>query len=249
MNICACAELKTLCQLSLNCLVIGENPYKNAFNVKVNKSEAEELGGVELLPLSKISKYFSSQPANKYIHIIIQYPVKTKEVHCTATYRHETKDEHIIINCECGSEKEIICLVDEDLMSVIWTQGFKVDLPIIVDTSDSYIDLSRFDGELANITNYEKILEHVLKDIAMKHKTCIHIISANKTTRCEFISSVLYSVASCYDSEVKVCPKYELSGSYGKEPVDWVIKIKDMIIIITETKREDINQGGWFFAE
>ncbi|PKK55649.1 hypothetical protein RhiirC2_858940 [Rhizophagus irregularis] len=124
--------------ITLSCLVAGENPYENAFNVKVNKTEAvselkdvikenqkpffdnvapkelklwkvdisleeenekltavntkinvnikEELGGVELLPLSKISKHFPSQPADEHIHIIVQRPVETKEVHCTATY-------------------------------------------------------------------------------------------------------------------------------------------------------------------
>src|SRR3954447_9774147 len=121
--------------ITLSCLVAGENPYDNAFNVKVNKTEAvsffrdaikekiddnvkakdlklwkvdisleeeneklklvntkinvnikEELGGVELLPLSKISKHFTSQPADEHIHIIVQRPVETKEVHCTATY-------------------------------------------------------------------------------------------------------------------------------------------------------------------
>ncbi|PKB92075.1 hypothetical protein RhiirA5_508396 [Rhizophagus irregularis] len=109
--------------VTLSCLVVGENPYENAFNVKVNKTEAvselkdaikekiddnvkakdlklwkvdisfeeeneklklvntkvnvnikEELGGVELLPLSKISKHFPSQPADEHIHIIVQRP-------------------------------------------------------------------------------------------------------------------------------------------------------------------------------
>jgi hypothetical protein len=46
-----------------------------------------------------------------------------------------TEDEHIVINRDCGSEKETVRLVDdEDLASITWTQGFKVDLPIIVDT-------------------------------------------------------------------------------------------------------------------
>ena len=205
--------------ITLSCLVAGENPYDNAFNVKVNKTEAvselrdaikenqkpffdniapkelklwkvdislekenkklelvntkinvnikEELGGEKLPPLSKISKHFTSQPADEHIHIIVQRPVETKEVHCTATYGRKSKkfqwtvtrgqitlsalksrlrtcftfpdgteDEHIVINRECGgNEKEIICLVDdEDLASVIWTQGFKVDFPIVVDT-------------------------------------------------------------------------------------------------------------------
>ena len=77
-------------------------------------------------------------------------------------------------------------------------------------TADSYIDLPRFDGKLADTANYEKILEHVLEDIAMKHKTCIHVTSANEATRREFISSILHGVASCYDGKVKVCPEYEL---------------------------------------
>jgi hypothetical protein len=36
--------------------------------------------------------------------------------------------------------------------------------------------------------------------------------------------------------------EYELSGSHEKGSVDWVIKIGDTIIVITEAKREDINQ-------
>ena len=46
-------------------------------------------------------------------------------------------------------------------------------------TADSYIDLPRFDGGSADASDYKKVLEHVLEDIAMKHKTCIHVTSAN----------------------------------------------------------------------
>ncbi|RIA82491.1 hypothetical protein C1645_835277 [Glomus cerebriforme] len=66
--------------------------------------------------------------------------------------------------------------------------------------------------------------------------------TANEAARREFISSVLHDVTSCYDGEVKICPEYELSGSHSKGLVDWVIKIGDTIIIITEAKRDDINQ-------
>ena len=124
--------------ITLSCLVVGENPYENVFevdidnnktvnrlkdaikekkqndfanvdadklklwkvdisleeenkklelvNTKINVNIKDELGGVELLPLSKISKHFTSQPADEHIHIIVQRPVETKEVHCTATY-------------------------------------------------------------------------------------------------------------------------------------------------------------------
>jgi hypothetical protein len=63
-----------------------------------------------------------------------------------------------------------------------------------------------------SMKNNEKIenIPIVLEDIVMKHKTCIHVTSANEATRREFISSVLHGVASCYDGEVKVCPEYEI---------------------------------------
>ncbi|CAG8729434.1 8420_t:CDS:2, partial [Funneliformis mosseae] len=63
-----------------------ENEKLNLVNTKINVNIKEELGGVELLPLSKISKHFTSQPADEHIHIIVQRPIETKEVHCTATY-------------------------------------------------------------------------------------------------------------------------------------------------------------------
>ena len=48
------------------------------------------LDGEKLLPLSKISKHFSSQPTDEHIHIIIEHPVEMKGVHCTITYgRHK----------------------------------------------------------------------------------------------------------------------------------------------------------------
>jgi hypothetical protein len=63
-----------------------ENEKLKLVNTKINVNIKEELEGVELKPLSKISKHFPSQPADEHIHIIVQRPVETKEVHCTATH-------------------------------------------------------------------------------------------------------------------------------------------------------------------
>jgi hypothetical protein len=57
-----------------------ENEKLIVVNTKINGNIKGELGGEELLPLSKISKHFPSQPADEHIHIIIQRPVETKEV-------------------------------------------------------------------------------------------------------------------------------------------------------------------------
>ena len=123
--------------ITLSCLVAGENPYENAFevdidnnkkvnrlkkaikeekqndfanidadklklwkvdislkeenekliaNTKINVNIKNGLCGVELRSLSKISEHFPTQPDDEHIHIIVQRPVETKEVHCTATY-------------------------------------------------------------------------------------------------------------------------------------------------------------------
>ena len=53
---------------------------------------------------------------------------------------------------------------------------------------------------------------------------------------------MIYGVAHCYDGKVKVYPQYEISGSHGKGPVDWAIKIGDTIIVVIEVKKENLNQ-------
>ncbi|GES74678.1 hypothetical protein GLOIN_2v1571020 [Rhizophagus clarus] len=304
-----------------------ENEKLNLVNTKINVNIKEELGGVELLPLSKISKHFTSQPADEHIHIIVQRPVETKEVHCTATYGRKnanfqwtvtretvtlegfkkklceyltfpdgTENEHIVISRVIGgaglkrkistgkmrrksdsssqsstvesdtveivTERKVIQFsADEDLMSIIWTTNPKVDLEIVVDTSqqpfssytfpkmkavfglkaDDYNGLSLFDGGVKDTP--KEIRSLVIEELLRLHKTSQHITSANEATRCEFISRIIYGVASIFDGEVKVYPQYEISGSHGKGPVDWVIKVGNTIITVTEAKKEDINQG------
>ncbi|PKC13885.1 hypothetical protein RhiirA5_371920 [Rhizophagus irregularis] len=109
-------------------------------------------------------------------------------------------------------KKKIVCLIDDDdLASVIWTQGFKA-LPIVVDACS-------MEGPL---------MLPITK-------------SANEATRHEFISSVF--IAFLVMMVKWVCQEYKSSGSHGKGPVDWVIKIGDTIVVI-EAKREDINQSS-----
>ena len=68
-----------------------ENKKLELVNTKINVNIKEELEGIELKPLSKISKHFPYQPADEHIHIIVQRPTKTKEVHITATYNRIKK--------------------------------------------------------------------------------------------------------------------------------------------------------------
>ncbi|CAG8531254.1 14295_t:CDS:2, partial [Acaulospora colombiana] len=262
--------------ITLSCLVRLE-----LVNTKINVNITEELCGEELLPLSKISKHFPSQPADEHIHVIVQRPVETKEVHCTATYGRKsanfqwtvtretvtlegfkkklreyftfpdgTENEHIASSSsqsatvENATERKIIQFsADEDLLSIIWTVDPKVDLEIVVDTckADSYDQLPFI--EIGSSATPEEIRNSVIEDFLRMHKASPPITSANEATRCEFISAIIYGVASIFDGTLKVYPQHEVSGSNGKGPIDWVIKMGDTIISVTEAKREDINQG------
>ncbi|GES87269.1 hypothetical protein GLOIN_2v1571020 [Rhizophagus clarus] len=321
--------------ITLSCLVVGENPYENVFevdidnnktvnrlkdaikenqkpffdniapkelklwkvdislkeenkklelvNTKINVNIKEDLGGEELPPLSKISKYFPSQPADEHIHIIVQRPVETKEVHCTATYGHKsanfqwtvsremvllesfkklceyftfpdrTENEHIVIGYVIGgaglkrkistgkmrrnsdlssqsatvesdtveilTERKVIQFsTDENLTSIIWTTNPKVDLEIVVNT-----------------------LQQPFSSYTFPKMKAVFSLKADD-----------YNGLSLFDGGVKDTPKeiqslstsqYEISGSHGKGPVDWVIKVGNTIITVTEAKKEDINQG------
>ena len=93
--------------------------------------------------------------------------------------------------------------------------------------ADSYDQLPCI--EIGSSATPEEIRNSVIEDFLRMHKASPPITSAN--------------VASIFDGTVKVYPQYEVSGSHGKGPIDWVIKMGDTIISVTEAKREDINQG------
>ena len=78
----------------------------------------------------------------------------------------------------------------------------------------------------------------------MKHKTCIHVTSANEATRREFISSVLHGVASCYDGEVKVCPEYELSGSHVKGQWIGLSRLEIRLLSLPRLKGRILTRGS-----
>jgi hypothetical protein len=101
--------------------------------------------------------------------------------------------------------------------------------------ADDYNGLSLFDGGVKDTP--KEIRSLVIDELLRLHKTSQHITSANEATRCEFISRIIYGVASIFDGEVKVYPQYEISGSHGKGPVDWVIKMGNTIITVTEARK------------
>src|SRR6266542_4701695 len=107
--------------------------------------------------------------------------------------------------------------------------------------ANDYNELPTFVRSIRNML--EDIQKQVIGKFLRLHKTSQHITSVNEATRCEYISRIIYGVASIYGGEIKVYPQYEILESHGKGPVNWAIKIGNIIITITEAKKEDINQG------
>ncbi|RGB42519.1 hypothetical protein C1646_662149 [Rhizophagus diaphanus] len=107
--------------------------------------------------------------------------------------------------------------------------------------ADSYDQLPCI--EIGSLATPEEIRNSVIEDFLRMHKASPPITSMNEATHCEFIFVIIYSVASIFNGTAKVYSQYEVSESHGKGPIDWVIKMGDTIISVTEAKREDINQG------
>ncbi|EXX72531.1 hypothetical protein RirG_068460 [Rhizophagus irregularis DAOM 197198w] len=152
------------------------------------------------------------------------------------TFSDETENEHIVIGHSASDTVEIVTerkviqfSADEDLLSIIWTANPKVDLDIVVDTSQQPFSSYTFPKM--------KVL-FGLKADSYDHLPCIEIgssatpeeirnsnaqgippiTSTNEATHCEFISAIIYGVVSIFDGTVKVYPQYEVSGSHGRDP-------------------------------
>lgn len=65
----------------------------------------------------------------------------------------------------------------------------------------------------------------------------------NEAIRREFISAIIYGVASTFNGKIKIYPEYQVSGTHGKGPIDWVLKIGSIIICVTEAKKNNISWG------
>ncbi|PKY57868.1 hypothetical protein RhiirA4_549837 [Rhizophagus irregularis] len=90
----------------------------------------------------------------------------------------------------------------------------------------------------------EEFIESVISEILRNHTASPPITGdVNEAPRRIFISSILYAVVSTFGGNIKIIPEFDVSGSYGKGPFDWVIQIGDIIICVTEAKKNDISHG------
>ncbi|EXX55792.1 uncharacterized protein OCT59_008462 [Rhizophagus irregularis] len=69
--------------------------------------------------------------------------------------------------------------------------------------ADSYDQLTCI--EIGSSATPEEIRNSAIEDFLI-HKASLPITSANEATGCEFISAIIYGVASIFDGTVKVIP-------------------------------------------
>ncbi|GET49780.1 hypothetical protein GLOIN_2v1786167 [Rhizophagus irregularis DAOM 181602=DAOM 197198] len=158
----------------LNCLVIGENPYENAFavdieinrsiskfknaikenqksflitlrpknssyrrstislkeenkklitvNTKINVNIKDELSGVELFLLSKISKHFSSRKKFTVLQHMGYFQMGQKQAYYQTSQSATVESDTVEIAIEC---KVIQFSADENLLRIIWIANLK----------------------------------------------------------------------------------------------------------------------------
>ncbi|KAF8423073.1 hypothetical protein EV426DRAFT_705579 [Tirmania nivea] len=71
-------------------------------------------------------------------------------------------------------------------------------------------------------------------------------LDANKTEIKSLIDDTLNDVISlptCYYPDAQLRPQLSISGRYGYGPVDFAIECNKTLILITEAKKQDMDQG------
>ncbi|GBB96419.1 hypothetical protein RclHR1_02750011 [Rhizophagus clarus] len=211
----------------------------------------------------RVYQYFTFPDGTEPEHLVISRVISgtskriSKPKSNSSSPNQKKSDEAVI------ESKTIHISTDEDLASIIWTSAPKVDLEMVVDTSQqpfswyTYSRMKTLFGLQVDDYNFlpteylvrkgdisDELLESVISEILRNHTASPTITSdINEATRRVFISSIIYAVVSIFGGEVKIIPEYEISGSYGKGPFDWIIKIGDIIICVTEAKKNDISHG------
>ncbi|PKC63537.1 hypothetical protein RhiirA1_537689 [Rhizophagus irregularis] len=215
---------------------------------KISVNIKDELGGVELSPVDKLSKYFDDEPIQKNLHIIVDPPtdpqrekfrkpknlnlLRQLQVHLRVPPFQEKSDEAEI------ESQTIHISTDVDLASIICTSAPKVKLDIVVDTSQqfswyTYSRMKTFFG--LRVDDYynlptehlvrngdisDELLESVISEILRKHMASPEISGyVNEATCRVFISSIIYAVVSTFGGDI------------------------DIIICVTEAKKMDLSHG------
>ena len=87
----------------------------------------------------------------------------------------------------------------------------------------------------------------VMRDLQRRYASYGDIGAANEATRREYISPVLISVVQLFphfpDNGLSLLLERRTSGETARGPVDFLYVYKKILILVTEAKRDDLEQG------
>jgi hypothetical protein len=87
-----------------------------------------------------------------------------------------------------------------------------------------------------------KVLEHAVQDVLCKLPIYGPVIVAQEASTREFIGPVLVAAARI-SGAVKIVAEKKIVGFRGNGPVDYAMVYQDFNIVITEAKKENLNDG------
>jgi hypothetical protein len=110
----------------------------------------------------------------------------------------------------------------------------------------SYASLKKFELCPVDVEADEQgkeVIDDAFKQTMKIHKTCRDSLSANEACRSLWIFELPKQVTSI-SANFQILPQKRISGNLGKGPIDYAIEHEGTIIMITEAKREDFDQGA-----
>ncbi|RHZ82859.1 hypothetical protein Glove_103g174 [Diversispora epigaea] len=213
----------------------------------------------------KLREIFTFPDGAENEHITISCVIDSaSDLYQTKSTLCETTKDETVEGAGAIDRKNIYFSTDEDLASIVWKTNInKVDLEIIVDTSQEPFSSYNFrkmrdlfgltannlgevptiEIESSSITKAtKKIIDGVIDVLLQIHRTTPNIvIYPNEANRRSFIEAIIRGVADTYNGKVLIWSEYEVCGSHGKGPIDWIIKMGDTIISVTAAKKEDLS--------
>lgn len=87
-------------------------------------------------------------------------------------------------------------------------------------------------------------VDHLLTEIGPRLPTMGTVEGSNEASRSEYIFSFLVTAASIFQ-DIIISPQKQLSGTYGRGPVDFALKANasSVILGVAQVKRDDIDKG------
>ena len=111
-------------------------------------------------------------------------------------------------------------------------------------TADCYAALPKFRIPPAqtNESDIQENIDSARNEIVMLRQICPHVFQGTEFARSVAVYEVLKEVTALYEGLLLI-PQKSLSARLGNGVVDYVIECDGVFIMVTEAKREDMDQG------